>query len=809
MDRGGVTPLLSALAFFVRGSAELVRLLRLTSLAAGVLVGVTIFSVIRITVRERRPDLVTLRSTGARPRQILALYVGRALFLTGVGVAIGYGFGLILVRAVVNVALYGGLPTSLNARVTPTVLTVLLPAVGLFLLIGGLSGFVAAYRGATVDPQALRENRGSDGGGVASGLTGFTDTTLIGWSALVPTAATLTVFMSALLVLTAVVGAVGPLASTGQQTITEPGATHPVASNVPASYASALRSQGVAASPEILLFEVYRGDPIVARGVNFTAYRQLSGVKIRRGSVPENSTGALVGADLARTTELELGETVVLGGSTAPRVTRVTITGTFSGEGIQDDQLLVSLPVARELAGKGDRSVHFVRTSGFTTDETETPSTIVVTDAHLTRKDNETGVVVAATNLGLRETTRTVTVAVDDQRRSRSFTLDSRRSARVFIPFDLRSERTYDLAVGDIDKRVSLGTGAAGDALRLRVPRRVPTNATPRVAVLRGQRPVANTTLRVGTETFVTNERGVAKVTFRDPGETEVVASSGANRASTTVTVTSDATRRLSYRLAVRPDAPSLFTRPQVRLTATNPWDTEIERTVTVASAEFEQRRTIALDPQETTTSTVAVPRRPPGEYDVSVRTDGKSAIMTTYAVQGDERLGSALASSGQYTGGSGISRAIQVVFGNIEALVLALVSLLAVMTVGSATAAFTRAVSSSKREIGIRRATGATPRDVLGEVFIDALKIGTIASGLAISLAFGLVRMLLSIGELRVFGLVLEPVVTPVVIAGAVGSGVGLSVVSASLAAVAVLRTTPAALLVDRHIPVPTGHQE
>jgi ABC-type antimicrobial peptide transport system permease subunit len=804
------TPLLSALLFFVYGSLELINVLQLATIGGGLLVGVTAFSVVRISVRERRPDIEVLRATGATPRQIVGIYGLRALVLTAIGLAIGYGFGLIFVRGVVNVALSYGLPTSLDIRLTSRVLRVLVPAGGLFLVIGGLSGIGAAYTTTATDP---RPDRGRTGGsGTADGpLSDFRrliGTRLLQWSTLVPTAATLTVFMCALLVLTSVAGAFGPLAAADGQTITQPGTPHPVASNVPVSYADALRAQGAEASPEILLFEVYRGDPIVARGVNFSAYRSFSGIELQAGTMPQTPEEALIGTDLARATGLRVGDTMVIGGSTTPAVARIEITGTFAGRGIQDDQLLVGLQTARDLANRPADSVHLIRTRGLSVDS-ETASTIVVTDAGLARQDGQPGVVLTATNLGLSETTRAVDVTVNGTTRTTSITLASRRSGQQFVPFDLQTGETYELEVGNIDVRASLGeSGSTGDGvaatgLRIQGPTTVPVNSTPQFVVRRGGEPVPNATLSVGAETATTGDGGTTRVRFGTSGDAQVIADAGGDRTAMTVSVTTNATRRPTLSLSITPDAPSIFTRPDATVRLSNPWETDLQSSVVIEAPGGDRTRNLTLPSGGSTEIGFTLPRRPPGTYTVTATVGEAQQVSTTYAVQGDERLGAALASSGRYTGGSGITRAIQLAFGNIEALVLAIVSLLAVMTVGSTTAALTRAVHTSKNEIGIRRATGATPADVFTAVFTDALKIGAAASVVSIGLGFGIVRGLLSMGELRVFGLALDPILSPAVVVGAISIGLGVTVVSALLATVRTVRAPPARLLVDRHIPV------
>lgn len=811
-DRRPSTPLVGALEFFVDGADELVRLLRLATIAAGVLVAVTIYSVVQMTIRERRPDIAVLRSTGASPSQILRLFALRALTLTTVGTAVGYGFGLILVRGVVNVAVYQGLPTTLSATVSDTAIDVLVPAVVFFLVVGALSGLLAGYRNTTRDPEALT-SVGRTATTDMGRLSQLTEMRVVEWDALVPTTATLTVFMCALLLLTAVAGAVGPLADTNGQTITEPDAPNPIASDVPLAYVDILRSQGATASPEILLFEVYEGQPIVARGVNFTAYSQLSSVDMVRGSPPRTEFEAVIGQDLAQSTGLSPGETIVVGGSTEASVMRLELTGTFAGTGIQDDQLLVSLDAAQEMAHSDD-SVDFIRVDNVDTDTSGT-STIVITDARAVRKENRTGVSVHATNLGLSETSRDIEVRFGERVRQTTVTLDSRRSTRAFVPFEDLSPGTYRLIAGDVQKNVTItqaGPSAiefGGSSLSIEAPQTAPLNSTPRIRVVRGDQPVANATVRVGDGAVQTNSGGYARVRLASDGNVTVVAETGTRQTSTNIRVSTDAPRVPVANAVVSPDSPSIFTRPQATISVWNPWQQPVNTTLTVTSPELRREQTLSLNPGERMQTSHRLPRLPAGTYTVAASTASGAQTTATYTVRGDARLGAALAQSGRYSGGGGITQAIQVAFGNIEVLVIAILSLLAVMTVGSTTAAFMRSVHTTRREIGIRRATGADPWSVLSDVFLDTLKVGGTATMVAMSLAFVVVQALLAVGELRVFGLVLNPVVTPQLVAGAFVCGLVLSVVSATLATVAVIRRDPSSLLRDRHIPIPSGNDK
>ncbi|AUV82557.1 hypothetical protein C2R22_13675 [Salinigranum rubrum] len=342
---GEAVPLLSVLAFFVLGTRQLVDLLLLTSLAGGVLVAVTTFSVTRVVVEDRRETISVVRSTGASPLSVYAIFGVRALLLTGIGVALGYALGLVLVRSVVNAAVFVGAPTSLSVSVSAEAVRLLAPTSAFVVLLGGLAGVVAARPAVRPPPATVARPSTTlpTRGGSLSEVRRRLRPTLLSWDALVPSTATLSVFVLFVLLIAASGGALASLTPDDQQTITEADASHPIESKVPVSYAETLQQQGIAASPEILLFEVSRGEPFLVRAVEYDSYASVSNPQLVRGRTPQTADEAVIGADLARTLNVGVGDTLTLGGSTRPAFTRVELVGVFTGEGVEDDQLLVSL----------------------------------------------------------------------------------------------------------------------------------------------------------------------------------------------------------------------------------------------------------------------------------------------------------------------------------------------------------------------------------------------------------------------------------------------------------------------------------
>jgi hypothetical protein len=209
-----------------------------------------------------------------------------------------------------------GLPTSLSVAITREV-AAFLGALVFVIIVVVVAGGVLVARRATVSPPATIGSRTRG--------DGWLSLRVLDGRAQVPTAAKLTAFLLVSLVFVAGVTVLTPVTATETATISEPGAGHPVASQVPAGYADGLRANGIDASGEILLFAVRDGKPIPARGIEYDEYATISGATIVEGRAPQASDEAVIGSKLG--SGLDVGETVTLGGSVRSAVTRVEIVG--------------------------------------------------------------------------------------------------------------------------------------------------------------------------------------------------------------------------------------------------------------------------------------------------------------------------------------------------------------------------------------------------------------------------------------------------------------------------------------------------
>ncbi|MEF8841314.1 MAG: FtsX-like permease family protein [Haloarculaceae archaeon] len=808
-------PLLGALDFFVRGTGQALRALAAVAGGTALLVGVTVFSVSRMSVRGRLPTIRIVRATGAAPRTVLGVFTLRAALLTATGVALGYALGVVVASGAVTVAVAVGLPTTLSVRVSSRAVGVLVPLYGALLAVGVVAGAAAVRPAVRRPPGRLTDDvspTSADDEGrwtvlsAPDGLPSALSPSLLRWRALVPTTAALSAFVAFVVVVAGLAGTAAPVVSAGGVTVTEPGAAHPVASNVPEGYAAALRTRGIDASAEILLFEVVDGRPLPARGAAFGPFANVTDAELLQGEPHGNPHEATVGRDLARSLGVDVGDALTLGGSTRSALTRVRVVGVFVAPGPYDDQLLVSLPAARHLAEQDSGLVQFVRAdrlpdarrSGATSSEVvgiSTPGTVLANGSFRVRVD--------VRNPGFRDEVRNLTVRYRGQERSTRFTIKRTQTRTLTFQFGTGPPGTGTVRAGNRTATVEVRRADALDVTGL--PSRAPPGSEPLLRVTNATgAPVAGAAVSVVNDTEptdgttrTTDADGYARVPLAATGARTARAAVGDRTVETQVTVAEGAPRDPAASLSVEPSSPSVLAVPEARLSLSNPWNRTLVRTVGLGGPGTERRQSVRLGPGERVTLRADLETRPPGTYTVRASLNGSVVAERPYRVTGDERVLSALASGGR-TGTTGVGQAIEVAFGNLRVVVGALFGLAALMTVGGTTATFAGAVHARRRTVGIHRATGARPRDVLVLVGRDAALVGAVASVLAVVLAQAGLLALARFGYLTAFGVTLPATLDPLALLGTVLGGVALTVLGAGLATAGLLRESPADLLDD-----------
>lgn len=150
----GLTPLqtVGAVGFTQASVAEAgAILLGLAGLVA-VVISLLVFNSMGIEVLQRTEEIRTLRSLGASPRTVVAVYVGQALLLAVLGATLGSALGIVVVHGLVSFAPLIGFP---NLVVFQAPVVPVLEAYGLALAAAAVAGLVPAVRAASL----LRRSR--------------------------------------------------------------------------------------------------------------------------------------------------------------------------------------------------------------------------------------------------------------------------------------------------------------------------------------------------------------------------------------------------------------------------------------------------------------------------------------------------------------------------------------------------------------------------------------------------------------------------------------------------------------------------
>ncbi|AGB38646.1 FtsX-like permease family protein [Natronococcus occultus] len=814
----GDAPLIGALEFFTHGAADVLGIVRTGIAAAGVIVAVTLSSVVRMTIRDRARTIRVVRATGASPRRVRLAFAARAGAIATVGGVLGYAIGTIVTNAAVTAAVVVGLPTTLSVAVTPEILRLVVAMLAAVGLVGVATGYVTA-RAATAKPPARvgrEESGGSEDGPrgrvrrVGAGVRRRLGPSVLAPRTILPATATLSTF-AVIVLLVASLGTVGASLGTAGTAIAEPDAAHPADSRVSADYAESLEQRGIPASPEILLFASHDEEPYLVRGADYGAFASVSDPRLVEGTEPTADEDAVVGVELADALGVGPGDELVVGGSTDAAVGMVTVVGTVETGGFADHQLLVSLPTARHLSALEGDDVNQIRTAAAPAEDADGEAVTVVDvdgPAHVAPGESVTAEA-TVWNPTAEDVERTLEAQLGDDEASRTVEIEPYEHRTVAFELATSVADEYELTVGDVTSSVVVADAAPLESPAL--PASGPPGASLSVPVetIDGE-PVSNATVRVGNRTAETGADGVAGIELpADPGTYEATVRAGEREHTASIRVARDADRDPATSVSISPSSPSVHAQPTAAVELVNPWNRSVESPIELAGAEASERTTVALEPGETTTRTTTLSRQPPGNHSVAVATGDRTLATTEYEVVGDDRVVSALAASGHHRADGGIETAIEYAVGNLQVLLGALTALAAVTVVGATSAVLARAIRARRRTLAIYRATGASPRRLLGIVLGDAARIGVVASAAAVGVAVGVLELLAVTGRLTAFGISLAPRPTATVALAVFGGGLVLTLVAALVATLPILQRPPASLLAASSARIATDRRE
>ena len=115
---------------------------------AALLAGVGLYGVLATAVRQRTAEIGVRMALGAAPSRIFRLMVGKGLYLSAIGIAIGLLAAFALTRVL----------TSMLVDVKPTDPATFVSVAVLFLFIAVLASWLPAHRAAALDPTTALRN---------------------------------------------------------------------------------------------------------------------------------------------------------------------------------------------------------------------------------------------------------------------------------------------------------------------------------------------------------------------------------------------------------------------------------------------------------------------------------------------------------------------------------------------------------------------------------------------------------------------------------------------------------------------------
>ncbi|KYH24953.1 FtsX-like permease family protein [Halalkalicoccus paucihalophilus] len=808
-------PLISALVLLLAGMHEVLQLLAVATVAGAVIILVVLYSVTRISVRERIETIEIIRSTGGTPLRVLSLFGLRSTLLAFVGVLSGFFVGVVVTHLSIALATWAGISITLEPRLTPSVLRILVPMLAMLVLVGCIAGILAARPAVNVPPTALQSHAGQRSNPpvirrLTTHLPSSFSPTLLDWRILIPTGATLTVFILLVLLIGGLGTAIAPLQTTQSGTLTSADATHPIDSRLDVEVADAFHAEGINASPEVVLAQVHDGQPYLARGANYSDFAAVTNAELVEGHAPTAPDEAVVGQSLAESQDLTVGDTRTLGGSDSPGVARVTIVGVYETDGLADSQLIVPLETSHQLSLKPG-TVHVVRTAGNvdavfdTPDSSQTPPEERIVQGINTPETAVQGESVPITvhvyNDESSTVSQTLTVNAGQQTIERDVTLEPDEDERLEINHTFESTGSQTVSAQGHERTVTV---SAPDSLML--PETLPTNVPPGDTLLvpvttSTEEPVADATVSIDGTEATTDTNGIARIELPESeGEYNLTATAdGQEEVNHQIQVIEGQQRLLGAAVTVDPRTGTPNTTPEATVTLMNHWSVDRTQDIRVASPTGEQGRTVTLAPGESGTIERTIGESdqqiPPGEYEIEVTADEETIATEPYEVLDGDFALEQIPDGAQYQSGAALGQVIENTVGNIQILFGTMIVLAGLMTIGSTTAAFTQAVHARRKAIAVYRSTGARRMRVLRIIVTDACKLAIPAVILAALGALIALVVLNALGLLSVFGVQLMTDVPPGIILLSLIGAIAIAVCSAALAVLPILRLSPTAV--------------
>ena len=525
--------------------------------------------------------------------------------------------------------------------------------------------------------------------------------------------------------------------------------------------------QIIGASPEVFAFSSYKGVSFVMRGVDLDRLNatgpSFEKFDLSGSASVKDKQSAIVGANLKERLGVKIPYALPVVGSYSSRIEFLNLVGSFKTGTSMDDELLVSLDVARFLTGMSPQKVSIIRVS--TTDPDWLSGLLAPQGPRFTLFDMLTqksqvalgehvGISVGVRNWGSSAGEITLKFAEDGATSSEKVVaLNSSESERIMqmVSFSTLGNHTVSASIeGAFPVTLSVNVTVVQPYLNIAAPSKVALGENLTVTVtnyLGSVEPGAQVTF--GLNSNITDADGNATFTASEVGTFSVVANfSGYADAGASVKVVDPS----SYPAAFQPSLVSFTLSPETMKESESATGVVVVEnngslsgtlniTVYLDSAPYSTLR-IDLDGLQSTTISFKLRNLATGNHIVQIGTFSQGLSVQSWIVDNPDFVQLVMRYSGSdslFSAGSvPIYQAAKISEGNVAVALFAIGAISALLALLAITSVFSKEIREGRRRLGILKTIGASRSAIRRIVFPQALENGL--GGAALGIAFGVV---------------------------------------------------------------------
>jgi len=558
-------------------------------------------------------------------------------------------------------------------------------------------------------------------------------------------------------------------------------------------------------SPEIFAFAEIGGRAVLIRGVEFDPFMAVEEARIAPGgSMPTYPYQGLIGSRLAERLQTSIGDRYPLVGSFGPSVAEVEITGVIESSTSVEDEMIVSLPLARCLSGTQSGHVSIIRVIGNTTELDK------IFGSHVARFSmfdlsiaNSTIAKGSGTVIGLSlknwgDENGTAHIVLRDE--SANITLLENYSymppggseeLSVEYYFDSVGNHTITAHLdGILPQTISANITVREPYLTAIAQRQVVEHHNFTVQVVNNRlHPAQNSKVTVGGFEFFANSTGYCTVYAPlSPGNYTLMANlSGYEDAVTPITVVNSSTLQQSvliqvYDLVLTPAEVKVHESCTVAVYVQNFGNISGSSTIkTYFRGVLAGSKDVYLQPLQHTVL----------YYDINSSTAGDMVISSgsfseTLTVDSNYQVNPEIvqlllryggASSLDPSRGDLLYHTTKISESNIVIVLVSLAVLSAVLVTLGISTSFMKEINDNLKVIGILRSLGASSKQLLGIIFKESILVSIPAAAIGIVGGCAIALAIQSTESLVAFGHLIDPVLDPSFLAAAIVGSIAICI--------------------------------